>query len=234
LRPRALVAYNLSLQDVFRALEHNNASAGGGYIVHRDKEELIRGAALIESLADVGNIVVASRGGVPIYIRNLGSVAFSPRIRHGAVTRDGKGETVAGIVMMLIGENSRTVVDRIEARVTEIAPTLPRGVKIARYYERGDLGRRTIDTVARNLAEGAILVTVILFLFLGDIRASLITASVIPLSMLAAFIGMQWAGVSGNLMSLGAIDFGLIVDGSVVMIENISRRLENDEHPRSS
>jgi cobalt-zinc-cadmium resistance protein CzcA len=232
LRPSALVAYNLSLEDVFSALEHNNASAGGGYIVHRDEQELIRGSALIESLADVGNIVVASRNGIPIYIRNLGKVAFSPRIRNGAVTRDGKGETVAGIVMMLIGENSRTVVDRVEAKVAEIAPTLPKGVKLVPYYDRAELVRRTIDTVAHNLAEGAILVTVVLFLFLGNIRASLITASVIPLSMLAAFIGMRWAGVSGNLMSLGAIDFGLIVDGSVVMIENIIRRL--DENPDSS
>jgi heavy metal efflux system protein len=234
LRPSELVAYNLSLEDIFRALKHNNASAGGGYIVHRDEQELIRGSALIESLADVGNIVVASRNGIPVYIRNLGKVAFSPRIRNCAVTRDGKGETVAGIVMMLIGENSRTVVDRVKAKVAEIAPTLPRGVKIVPYYDRADLVRRTIDTVANNLAEGAILVTVILFLFLGNIRASLITASVIPLSMLAAFIGMRWASVSGNLMSLGAIDFGLIVDGSVVMIENISRRLENDEPPGSS
>jgi heavy metal efflux system protein len=231
LRPDALVAYGIPLKDVFQALESNNASAGGGYIVHSGEQQVIRGSGLIRSLSDVGDIVVGSRQGVPIYIRNLGKVAFAPMLRQGAVTHDGKGETVAGVVMLLIGQNSRTVVDQVKAKIAEIAPTLPPGVKIVPYYDRTDLIRRTIDTVAHNLIEGALLVTVLLFLFLGDIRASLIVAAVIPLSMLAAFIGMNAMGVSGNLMSLGAIDFGLIVDGSVVMMENIFRRLARDEHP---
>jgi heavy metal efflux system protein len=209
-------------------------SAGGGYIIHNGEQQVIRGAGLIASLEDVGNIVVGSREGVPIYVRNLGRVAFAPMLRQGAVTRDGKGESVAGVVMLLIGENSRTVVDRVKAKIEEIRPALPKGVEIRTYYDRAELIRRTINTVAHNLAEGAILVTVLLFLFLGDLRASLIVASVIPLSMLAAFIGMNWMGVSGNLMSLGAIDFGLIVDGSVVMIENIFHRFAREPHAQGS
>jgi cobalt-zinc-cadmium resistance protein CzcA len=231
LRPSALVEYGISLEDVFKALEKNNSSAGGGYLIHSGEQELIRGTGLIGSLQDVSNIVVGSRNGVPIYVRNLGDVKFAARLRQGAVTHDGKGETVAGVVMLLIGQNGRTVVENVKHKIAEIAPTLPSGVKIVPYYDRADLINRTIDTVAHNLAEGAILVTVLLFLFLGNIRASLIVASVIPLAMLAAFIGMEYAHVSGNLMSLGAIDFGLIVDGSVVLIENLFRRLANDEHP---
>jgi heavy metal efflux system protein len=215
LRPDSLVAYKITLADVFHALEKNNLSAGGGYIIHNGEQEVIRGAGLISSLADVGNIVVASRGAVPIYVRNLGRVAFAPMLRQGAVTRDGRGETVAGVVMLLIGENSRTVVDHVKAKVAEIQPTLPKGVEIRAYYDRAELIRRTINTVAHNLAEGAILVTVLLFLFLGDIRASLIVAS-------------------GNLMSLGAIDFGLIVDGSVVMIENIFHRFAREPSAHGS
>ncbi len=225
LRPSALVAYKLGLDDVFRALERNNSSAGGGYLVRSGEQEIIRGAGLITSLADVENIVVGSHNGVPVYVRNLGAVAFAPRVRQGAVTRDGRGETVVGVVMMLIGQNSRTVVDRVKQKIAELERSLPPGVRIVPYYDRADLVRRTITTVAHNLAEGALLVSLVLFLFLGDVRAALIVAAVIPLSMLVAFLGMNAMGVSGNLMSLGAIDFGLIVDGSVVMVENIFRRL---------
>ncbi len=225
LDPDALVKYGIGLDDLFRALERNNASTGGGYIVRDGEQEVIRGTGLIANLSDVANVVVGSRNGVPIHVRNLGKVAFAPRIRQGAVTHDGKGETVVGVVMMLIGENSRVVVDRVKEKIAEIGPTLPQGVRIVPFYDRADLIRRTIHTVTHNLIEGAALVVIVLFLFLGDLRASLIVGSVIPLSMLVAFMGMTWAGVSGNLMSLGAIDFGLIVDGSVVMIENIFRRL---------
>ncbi len=234
LRPDALVSYGLKLQDVFQALERNNLSAGGGYIVKNGEQEVIRGTGLITSLADVDKVIVGTRGGMPIYVRNLGNVAFAPMLRQGAVTWDGKGETVAGVAMLLIGQNARTVVDGIKAKLKQIEPTLPAGVKIVPYYDRSDLIRRTIDTVSHNLAEGAILVTLLLFLFLGDIRASLIVASVIPLSMLAAFMGMNEMGVSGNLMSLGAIDFGLIVDGSVVMIENIFHRMAREGDSRQS
>src|SRR5215831_13684613 len=228
LRPEALVAYKLTLGQVFQALEKNNLSAGGGYIVRNGEQEVIRGTGLITHLNDLGNVVVSTRNGVPIFVRHLGRVEFAPMLRQGAVTHDGQGETVAGVVMLLIGQNARTVVDGIKAKLKQIEPTLPAGVRIETYYDRSDLIRRTIDTVAHNLAEGAILVTLLLFLFLGDIRASLIVASVIPLSLLAAFMGMNWVGVSGNLMSLGAIDFGLIVDGSVVMIENIFHRMSRE------
>src|SRR5207249_5251126 len=142
-----------------------NLSAGGGYIVRNGEQEVIRGAGLVTNLADIGHIVVGTRNEVPVYIRNLGKVAFAPMLRQGAVTRDGKGETVAGIVMLLIGENSRTVVDRVKAKLQEIKPTLPKGVEIVPYYDRAELIRRTINTVAHNLAEGAILVSVLLFLF---------------------------------------------------------------------
>jgi heavy metal efflux system protein len=231
LEPDALVKYGIGLDDLFHALERNNASTGGGYIARDGEQEVIRGTGLISNLNDVANVVVGNRNGVPIYVRNLGKVAFAPRIRQGAVTHDAKGETVVGVVMMLIGENSRVVVDRVKEKVAEIQAMLPQGVRVVPFYDRADLIRRTIHTVTHNLIEGAVLVVVVLFLFLGDIRASLIVGSVIPLSMLVAFIGMTWAGVSGNLMSLGAIDFGLIVDGSVVMIENIFRRLaQTDAH----
>jgi cobalt-zinc-cadmium resistance protein CzcA len=225
LDPDAMVKYRIGLEQVFHALERNNSSAGGGYIVHNGEQQVIRGTGLVSKLEDVANVVVGDRDGVPIYVRNLAKVAFAPRIRMGAVTHDGKGETVVGVVMMLIGENARTVVERVKAKIREIQPTLPAGVKIVPFYDRAELILRTIHTVAHNLIEGAALVVIVLFLFLGDVRASLIVGSVIPLSLLMAFIGMAWTGVSGNLMSLGAIDFGLIVDGSVVMIENIFRRL---------
>ena len=152
-------------------------------------------------------------------------VRLAPLVRQGVVTRDGRGEAVLGIVMMLMGENSREVVDRVKAKVAALEGSLPPGVTIDTFYDRTDLVRRTISTVEENLLEGGLLVVAVLFLMLGNLRGGLIVASAIPLSMLFAFIGMLHAGVSGNLMSLGAIDFGLIVDSSVVMIENCMRRI---------
>lgn len=221
-----LVAYNIPIGRVFEAIERNNANAGGGYIVHAQEQYLIRGEGLVQTLEDLKNIVVATRhDGTPIYIRNIAQTRFEPMVRQGAVTRDERGEIVTGVVLMLIGENSRVVVNRIKAKVEEIQKSLPPGVIIDPYYDRTDLVRNTIKTVTTNLAEGAFLVIAVLFLLLGNLRAGLIVASVIPLSMLVALTGMLAAGISGNLMSLGAIDFGLIVDGSVVMIENIMRHL---------
>lgn len=227
-----LVSYNIPLAAVFEALEKNNSNSGGGYIEHNQEQYVIRGEGLINTLDDVGNVVVgATKTGTPIYIKNLGKVAFAPMIRQGAATRDGRGEVVTGVVMMLIGENSRVVAERAATKLAEIQKTLPPGVKIETYYDRTALVRKTIGTVERNLLEGAILVIAILLFLLGNMRASLIVAAAIPLSMLVAFTGMVNAGISGNLMSLGAIDFGLIVDGSVVMVENIVRHLaEKREH----
>ncbi len=221
-----LVSYDIPLSKVFEALERNNFNSGGGYIEHNQEQYVVRGEGLVGSLDDIGNIVVgATKNGTPLYIKNLGAVRFAPMIRQGAATRDGRGEAVTGVVMMLIGENSRVVAKRVGERLQEIQKTLPPGVKVDTYYDRTTLVQKTIRTVEKNLTEGALLVIVVLLLLLGNIRGALIVAAAIPLSMLAAFVGMVWLGISGNLMSLGAIDFGLIVDGSVVMVENIVRNL---------
>ena len=227
-----LVSYKIPISRVFEAIERNNANAGGGYIVHAQEQYLIRGEGLVQTLEDLNNIVVATgHDGTPITIRNIAQTRFEPMIRQGAVTRDEGGEIVTGVVLMLIGENSRVVVNRIKVKLQEIQKSLPPGVTIDPYYDRTDLVRNTIRTVSTNLTEGALLVIAVLFLLLGNLRAGLIVASVIPLSMLVALTGMLAAGISGNLMSLGAIDFGLIVDGSVVMIENIMRHLAERRKP---
>ncbi len=221
-----LVSYDLPIEKIYEALEQNNSNAGGGYIEHAGEQYVIPVEGLVKTTEDIGNIVVETRGdGTPIRIRDLGLVKFAPMIRQGAVTRDGRGEVVTGVVMMLIGENSRAVAQRVRQKIQEIQKTLPPGVTIDTYYDRTDLVRKTIHTVTRNLSEGALLVIAVLLLILGNLRGGLIVASAIPLSMLVAFTAMVYAGISGNLMSLGAIDFGLIVDGSVVMIENIIRHI---------
>jgi len=221
-----LVSYKLPLSAVFTALEENNANSGGAYIEHNQEQYVVRGEGLINSLDDIANIVVsATASGTPVYLRDLGEIRFAPMVRQGAATRDGRGEVVTGIVMMLMGENSRVVTERVDARLAEIAQTLPPGITVETYYNRANLVQQTIETVRANLIEGAALVVVVLLLLLGQLRAAIIVALAIPLSMLGAFVGMVWAGLSGNLMSLGAIDFGLIVDGSVVMVDNIVRRL---------
>ena len=226
LDPNRLVSYNVSLATVVDALRENNANTGGAYIERAQEQYVVRGEGLVASLEDIGRIVVtAAPDGAPVMVRNLGEVAFAPMVRQGAVTRDGRGEVVTGVVMMLMGENPRVVARRVDEELARIAATLPPGVEVETYYDRNDLVGRTIATVRRNLVEGGLLVVAVLLLFLGNLRGGLIVASAIPLSMLFAFTGMVQAGISGNLMSLGAIDFGLIVDGSVVMIENIVRRL---------
>ncbi len=231
LEPDRLVSYGLAVGDVFAAVEANNRNVGGGYIARGGEQYLIRGEGLVETLEDLESIVLAhDESGTPVYVRDVGKAELAPMIRQGAVTRDGRGEAVVGIVMMLIGENSRVVVDRVKSKITEVEKTLPEGVTIDTFYDRTELVRRTIKTVAKNLGEGGLLVILVLLLLLGNLRGGLIVSSAIPLSMLAAFIAMRQAGLSGNLMSLGAIDFGLIVDGSVVMIENIVRMLHERRH----
>jgi heavy metal efflux system protein len=226
LDPERLVAYGLSLDDVFQALSANNRNVGGGYIASGGEQYLIRGEGLATTLEDIGNVMVAhSGGGTPVYVKNLGVVEFAPMIRQGAVTRDGRGEAVVGIVMMLLGANSRTVADGVAERIVEIEKTLPKGVTIDTFYDRTELVQRTINTVVKNLLEGGVLVILVLLLFLGNFRAGLIAALSIPLSMLGGFLAMRLTGISGNLMSLGSIDFGLVVDGTVILIENVVRRL---------
>lgn len=226
LDPERLVSYGLSVGDVFTAVEANNRNVGGGYITHGGEQYLIRGEGLVETLEDLDSVVLAhDEKGTPVYVRDVGRAELAPLIRQGAVTRDGGGEAVVGIVLMLVGGNARVVVDQVQDKMAQIEATLPPGVTIDTFYDRTELVRRTIRTVAKNLAEGGLLVVLVLLLLLGNLRGGLIVAAAIPLSMLAAFIAMRQVGISGNLMSLGAIDFGLIVDGSVVMIENIVRVL---------
>ncbi len=226
LDPERLVAHGLSVGDVFVAAEKNNRNVGGGYIAHGGEQYLIRGEGLVTTLEDLGNIVLAhDEGGTPVYVRDVSRVEFAPMIRQGAVTRDGRGEAVVGIVMMLMGSNSRVVVDRVNEKMERLKKTLPEGLTIDTFYDRTELVRKTIRTVAENLAEGGLLVILVLLLLLGNLRAGLIAALSIPLSMLGGFTLMRLTGISGNLMSLGSIDFGLVVDGSVILIENVVRRL---------
>lgn len=221
-----LTGYRIPLRRVIEALERNNGNAGGAYLERAEQQSLIRGEGLISSLSDVENIVVGvSSTGTPILIRNIAQVQFAPMVRQGFASQDGKGEIVIGVAMMLIGENSRVVADRVKDKLELIQKSLPAGVRVQPLYDRTDLVRRTIDTVSRNLIEGGVLVIAVLLLLLGSLRGGLIVSAAIPLSMLVAFTGMLYSGISGNLMSLGAIDFGLIVDGSVVMVENILRRV---------
>ncbi len=226
--PDRLISYGLSLSEVFEAIEGNNRNSGGGYIEHAGEQYLIRGEGLVGSPADLENVVLSTtEDGTPVYVHNIARVEFAPMIRQGAVTRDGRGEAVVGIVMMLMGANSRTVSRDVHTKILEISKTLPEGVTIDTFYDRTELVDRTIGTVAKNLAEGGFLVVLVLLLLLGNLRGGLIVASAIPISMLVAFTAMRYAGLSGNLMSLGAIDFGLIVDGSVVLIENVVRYLHH-------
>lgn len=234
LEPAKLQSYGLSLRDVLEAVASNNANVGGAYIEHGAEQYLLRGIGLVESADDISNIVVKTgKEGIPIYVRDLGAVVIGATVRQGAVTADGEGEIVAGIAMMLKGENSRTVVERVKERVEQVKKTLPKGVELVPFYDRTELVNRTISTVVKNLIEGAILVIVVLILLLGNWRGSLLVASIIPLSMLFAAILMRIFNVSGNLMSLGALDFGLIVDGAVVMVENAVRRRAEAQHEGS-
>ncbi|HMX30193.1 MAG TPA: CusA/CzcA family heavy metal efflux RND transporter, partial [Blastocatellia bacterium] len=234
LDPAKLQAYSLSLRDVFDAVARNNANVGGAYIEKDAEQYLLRGIGLVSSPEDIAMIVVKTgKDGVPVFVRDVGEVVAGATVRQGAVTSNGEGEIVAGIAMMLKGENSRAVVERVKARVEEVKKTLPKGVELIPFYDRTELVDRTIWTVAKNLIEGAIFVIVVLILLLGNWRGALLVATIIPLSMLFAAILMRVFNVSGNLMSLGALDFGLIVDGAVVMVENAVRRRAEAQHEGS-
>ena len=223
--PARLLSRGVTLREVIEAVEGNNANAGGGYIVKGAEQLLVRGVGVVRDRADIENIVIAAEQGTPILVRDVASVSEggSP-LRRGAATHNGR-ETVLGIAMMLKGANSRTVARAVDARAEEVRKSLPPDVKLATVYDRTDLVDKTIGTVERNLVEGGILVVVVLLALLGSLRGALIAAAVIPLSMLFAVIGMERLGISANLLSLGAIDFGLIVDGAVILVENCVRRL---------
>ena len=224
--PDRMSSHGISLGEVLAALERNNASTGGGYIVKNGEQRFIRGEALLASVADIEKVVVRSPpGGVPVLVGNIGTVTIAPLVRQGAATRDGRGEVVTGMVMMVRGENSRRVVAAAKEKLAEVRQSLPPGVDLEILYDRSDLIARTLDTVLHNLAEGGLLVIGVLLILLGNVRAGLIVSAAIPLSMLFA-ANLMWAvGIPASLMSLGAIDFGLVVDSSVIMVENCVRRL---------
>ncbi len=222
--PEKLASYGLTLREVVTALEQNNNSVGAGYIEKQGEQYLVRAPGQVSSIEDIEKITLGHRAGVPIYIRDVAEVGIGQELRTGAATENGR-EVVLGTVFMLIGQNSRTVSQAVARKMEEINRTLPAGVKAVTVYDRTVLIDKAITTVRNNLTEGAILVIVILFLFLGNIRAAIITAMVIPLSMLFTFTGMVTYKVSANLMSLGALDFGIIIDGAVVIVENCVRRL---------
>ena len=227
--PDHLRAYDLTLHDVVNAIESNNANFGGSYIEHAGQMYTVRGIGRVENLDDLGRIVVATRNGTPILIRQVASMQTLPMIRHGAVLHDGNGETVSGMVIILRGANGNKIIEQVKAKINGMK--LPGGAKIIPFYDQSDVINASIHTVKKNLFEAALLVLVILLFFLGDWRAALIVAATIPFSLLCAFLGMKLFGISANLMSLGAIDFGTIVDGAVVMVENCMHRLENDNDP---
>lgn len=224
-----LLAFKLTLDDLAKALEQNNSNVGAGYIERNGEQWLIRSPGQLKSLEDIAQLVVAKRDDGPVRVKDVADVAIGKQLRTGAATQDGN-EVVLGTVMMLVGQNSRTVSQQVAARLDEINLRLPSGVVAEANYNRTTLVDKTIKTVETNLLEGAVLVVVILFLFLGNVRAALLTALVIPLSMLFAISGMAANKMSGNLMSLGAIDFGLIVDGSVIVVENCLRQLGLAQH----
>ncbi|MFM9954054.1 MAG: efflux RND transporter permease subunit, partial [Opitutaceae bacterium] len=227
--PDRLIAHGLTLRDVMDTLARNNANVGAGYIERAGEQYLIRVPGQVASLAEIGALVVAQRSGQPIRVRDVADVLLGEELRTGAATENGR-EVVLGTVFMLIGENSREVSTRVAKKLIDVNRSLPPGIVATAVYDRTALVDRTIATVRNNLVEGAMLVIVILFLFLGNFRAALITAAVIPLSMLFTISGMVTNKVSGNLMSLGALDFGLIVDGAVIIIENCLRRFGQEQH----
>lgn len=227
--PKRLAAYNLTLNDLVTALERNNANVGAGYIERSGEQLLIRAPGQVASIDDIANIVITTSDGTPIRVRNVAQVDIGRELRTGAATENGR-EVVLGTVFMLIGENSRSVSQAVAKKLEEINRSLPDGVVAVTVYDRTNLVEKAIATVKKNLFEGALLVVAVLFLFLGNIRAALITAMVIPLAMLFTFTGMFTNKVSANLMSLGALDFGIIVDGAVVIVENAIRRLAHAQH----
>ncbi|MCH9035176.1 MAG: efflux RND transporter permease subunit [Planctomycetes bacterium] len=231
--PAKLIKHDLTLLDIFEALRRNNSNVGGGTITRSGEQLLVHGVGLVTTLEEVGNIVINAKDGVPLYVRDIGEVIDGHEIRRGAVTYGGKGEAVLGLGFMIMGENSREVTERLKERMQQVKKTLPPEVDVTTVYDRTELVDRVLHTVKTNLFEGALLVIVVLFVFLGNFRAGFIVALAIPLSMLFAGSLMLRAGIAGSLMSLGAIDFGLIVDSSVIMIENSVRRLADDKDGRS-
>ncbi|MCX6903805.1 MAG: efflux RND transporter permease subunit, partial [Verrucomicrobia bacterium] len=223
--------YNLSLQQLFTALGRGNANAGGSYVNQGAQQYLIRGIGLLRSADDIGNIVLTPRNGTPVRIKDIASVTLGAMPRQGVMGQDDEDDIVCGIVLMRKGENPSRVLAAVKERVATLNQrVLPKGVQLVPYYDRTWLIHTTLHTVFKNLAEGAMLVAFVFFLFLRNSRAAGIVALMFPLSLLATFIGLTWRGIPANLLSLGAMDFGIIVDGAVIVVENIFRRLTEREH----
>jgi len=227
--PQRLLEFGITVDELVSALRANNTNRGAGYIERNGQQLLVRSPGQLATIGDIEKVVIANRNGAPVRVADVADVAIGKELRTGAATRDGR-ETVMGTAMMLVGENSRAVAQAVAEKLDAIQPSLPDGVKVEAVYDRTALVDKAIATVEKNLLEGALLVIVVLFLLLGNLRAALITAAVIPLSMLATITGMVRSGVSANLMSLGALDFGLIVDGAVIIVENCIRRLSQAQH----
>ena len=226
-KPERLTSYRVSLQQVFEALAKNNSNASGNFIEHRSEQYVVRGLGQVKTTADIENIIVATHEHTPIYVRDVAEVKIGAELRQGAVTMNGKGEVVTGIVLMLKGASGRDVVNAVKEKLPALEKALPKGVKLVPFYDRTDLVKKAIHTVTKALQEGAIFVLIILVVLLADVRSAIIVTLVLPLSALFAFIMMRWWGLSANLMSLGglAIGMGMMVDGAVVMVENIHRHL---------
>ena len=233
INPDRLTSLHVTLQQVFEGLAKNNANASGNFIEHQSEQYVVRGLGLVNGIEDIANIIVATHEHTPIYVRDLGEVKVGAELRQGAVTANGKDESVAGIVMMLKGASGREVVNAVKAKLPAIEKALPKGVTLVPFYDRTDLVKQAINTVTKALQEGAIFVLIILVVLLADIRSAIIVTLVLPLSALFAFIMMKWWGLSANLMSLGglAIGIGMMVDGAVVMVENIHRHLTDSTIP---
>jgi cobalt-zinc-cadmium resistance protein CzcA len=230
--PTRLVKHGLTFDEVVEAIETNNVTAGGGNIAAGGSMLLVQGIGAVSNVDELGNIVVAAKHGVPVRVRDVGTVEIGSEIRRGAVTYQGRGEAVLGLGFMLMGENTHEVTSRLKQKLEEVKKTLPPGIRVETVYDRTELVDHVIDTVRKNLFEGGLLVVAVLFLFLGNLRAGLIVASAIPLSMLFAFSGMVRFAIAGSLMSLGALDFGLVVDSAVIQIENSVRHLAHDRKRR--
>lgn len=227
IKPDRLTSYGITLQQVFEALEKNNANASGNFIEHGSEQYVVRGLGLVKNTKDIENIIVATHEHAPVYVRDVADVQIGAELRQGAVTANGEGEAVAGIVLMLKGASGRDVVNAVKEKLPSIQKALPKGVELVPFYDRTDLVKKAIHTVTKALMEGSIFVLIILIVLLADIRSAIIVTLVLPLAALFAFIMMKWYGLSANLMSLGglAIGIGMMVDGAVVMVENIHRHL---------
>ncbi|MFO1511952.1 MAG: CusA/CzcA family heavy metal efflux RND transporter [Verrucomicrobiota bacterium] len=227
IKPDRLTSYGITLQQVFEALEKNNANASGNFIEHGSEQYIVRGLGLVKDTKDIENIIVATHEHAPVYVRDVADVVIGAELRQGAVTANGEGEAVAGIVLMLKGASGRDVVNAVKEKLPAIQKALPKGVELVPFYDRTDLVKKAIHTVTKALMEGSIFVLIILIVLLADVRSAIIVTVVLPLAALFAFIMMKWYGLSANLMSLGglAIGIGMMVDGAVVMVENIHRHL---------